>query len=149
MVKYFEDFQVGDVVELGGRTLTREEIIAFARQYDPQPFHVDPERAKDSLFGGLVASGWHTAATYMRLLVDGLLNDTVSMGSPGLDELRWIKPVHPGDPLRARFTVLTCNPSKSRPKLGIIRGRGEVLNGDDEVVMSVVSVGFFGRRPNA
>jgi len=142
---YFEDFQAGDTIELGGRTVTQEEVITFARQYDPQPFHVDPVRAVDSFFGGLVASGWHTAGIYMRLLVDGLLNDTVSLGSPGLDELRWLKPVRPGDTLRATFTVLEAIPSKSRPTLGIIRGRGEVYNQEGELVMSVVSAGFFGR----
>jgi len=142
---YFEDFQEGDTIELGSRTITREEIIAFARQYDPQPFHVDPVRAKDSFFGELVASGWHTAGIYMRLLVDGLLNDTVSLGSPGLDELRWLKPVRPGDTLRASFTVVEAILSKSRPTLGIIRGRGEVYNQEGALVMSVVSAGFFGR----
>jgi len=146
---YFEDFQGGDVIDLGGRAITQEEIITFARAYDPQPFHVDPVRAVDSFFGGLVASGWHTAGIYMRLLVDGLLNDTLSMGSPGLDELRWRRPVRPGDTLRATFTVLECIPSKSRPTLGVIRGRGEVFNGGGELVMSVVSAGFFGRAPGA
>ena len=145
---YFEDFNAGDVIELGSRTVTQDEIILFARAYDPQPFHVDPVQARDSFFGGLVASGWHTAGIYMRLLVDGLLNDTVSMGSPGVDELRWRRPVHPGDTLRATFTVLECIPSKSRPTLGIVRGRGEVFDEDGELVMSVVSAGFFGRAPD-
>jgi len=144
--RYFEQFQAGDVFELGSRTVSQDETIAFAREFDPQPFHVDPERARDSLFGGLIASGWHTAAIYMRLLTDGLLNKTVSLGSPGIDELRWSRPVFPGDTLRARFTVLDTIPSKSRPGMGIIRGKGEVFNQRDEVVMSLVSVGFFGRR---
>lgn len=144
--RYFEDFQVGESVELGSTRVTAEEIVAFARQFDPQPFHLDPERAKESLFGGLVASGWHTAALYMRLLADGLLNDTPSLGSPGVDELRWLQPVRPGDTLRARFTVLECRPSRSRPGMGIVRSRGEVWNQHDEMVMSLVSIGFFGRR---
>src|SRR5579871_83649 len=97
--QYFEDFQVGETIHLGSREITAEEIIAFAHQWDPQPFHVDPDLAKESLFGGLVASGWHTAVMYMRLLVDGFLNETASMGSPGIDELRWRKPVRPGDTL--------------------------------------------------
>ncbi len=143
---YFEDFQPGDVVALGSRTVTQDELIAFAKEYDPQPFHVDPARAKDSMFGGLISSGWQTASIYMRLLVDGLLNDTVSLGSPGIDELRWLQPVRPGDTLRAAFTVLECIPSKSRPTLGIVRGRGEVHNQSGELVMSVTSVGFFGRK---
>lgn len=146
--RYFEDFQPGEVFDLGSRTVTQDEIIAFAREYDPQPFHVDPARAQDSFFGGLIASGWHTASMYMRLFVDNLLNDSDSMGSPGIDELRWLKPVRPGDTLRAGFTVLECIPSRSRPTLGIVRGRGEMRNGADEVVMTVTSVGFFGRRPN-
>src|SRR5690348_16316999 len=139
--------QAGDAIELGSRTVTQEQIIAFAREFDPQPFHVDPERATQSAFGGLIASGWHTAAIYMRLLVDGLLNQTVSLGSPGLDEVRWLKPVRPGDTLRARFTVLETIPSRSRPEMGIVRGKGEVLNEGGEVVMTVISTGFFGRRP--
>jgi len=145
--RYFEDFQPGEVFDLGSRTVTQDEIIAFAREYDPQPFHVDPARAQESFFGGLIASGWHTASLYMRLFVDHLLNDSASMGSPGIDELRWLKPVRPGDTLRVSFTVLECIPSRSRPNLGIVRGRGEVRNGADEVVMTVTSVGFFGRRP--
>ncbi len=144
---YFEEFQTGDVFELDSRTVSQEETVAFAREFDPQPFHVDPERARDSLFGGLIASGWHTAAIYMRLLTDGLLNKTVSLGSPGIDELRWSRPVFPGDTLRVRFTVLETIPSKSRPTIGIIRGKGEVFNQRDEVVLSMVSIGFFGRRP--
>ncbi len=144
--RYFEGFQAGDVFELGSRTVSQDETISFAREFDPQPFHVDPERARDSLFGGLIASGWHTAAIYMRLLTDGLLNKTVSLGSPGIDELRWSRPVFPGDTLRARFTVLDTISSRSRPTMGIIRGKGEVYNQRDEVVMSLVSVGFFGRR---
>lgn len=146
---YFEDMQAGDTIELGSRDVTQEQIIAFAREFDPQPFHVDPERATQSAFGGLIASGWHTAAIYMRMLVDGLLNQTVSLGSPGVDEVRWLKPVRPGDTLRARFTVLETTPSRSRPEMGIVRGKGEVLNEDGEVVMTVVSAGFFGRRPAA
>jgi len=144
---YFEQFQAGDVFELGSRTVSQDETITFAREFDPQPFHVDPEKARDSLFGGLIASGWHTAAIYMRLLTDGLLNKTVSLGSPGIDELRWSRPVFPGDILRARFTVLETIPSRSRPTMGVIRGKGEVFNQRDEVVLSMVSVGFFGRRP--
>jgi acyl dehydratase len=145
-MRYFEDLQVGESVELGQIQVTAEEIIAFARQFDPQPFHVDAEQARASLFGGLIASGWHTAGLYMRLLVDGLLNDSASLGSPGIDALRWLQPVRPGDTLRARFTFLECRPSQSRPGVGIVRGRGEVWNQNGTTVMSVESVGFFGRR---
>lgn len=144
---YFEDMQEGQVYELGSRTLTQEDTVGFALQYDPQPFHIDPEAAKDSMFGGLAASGWQTASTYMRLLVDGLLNNTASLGSPGVDELRWIKPVYPGDTLTGRFTILELISSKSRPNMGIVRGKGELFNQKGEQVMSLRSVGFFGRRP--
>src|SRR5258708_421531 len=103
-MRYFEDFQVGDIFDLGSTTVTEEEIISFARQFDPQPFHTDPVLAKDSIFGGLVASGWHTTAMFMRLFFDGLLHETASIASPGVDDVRWLKPVRPGDVLRARFT---------------------------------------------
>jgi acyl dehydratase len=145
-MRHYEDFQVGESVDLGQIAVTEEEIIAFARQFDPQPFHVDAQRARDSIFGGLVASGWHTAALYMRLLVGGLLKDSASLGSPGIDALRWLQPVRPGDTLRACFTVLECRLSQSRPGMGIVRGRGEVWNQDERTVMTVESIGFFGRR---
>lgn len=143
---YFEDFHVGDVFELGSQDVTGEEIIAFARQYDPQPFHISPDLAKDTAFGGLIASGWHTGAIFMRLLVDGLVNKTISLGSPGVDELRWLKPVRPGDILRGRLTIIECMPSKSRAELGIARSRCEMLNQKDELVMSMIAIHFFGRR---
>lgn len=146
--RYWEDFEVGDVIEFGSRTLSKEEIIAFAKEYDPQPFHIDEEAAKDTIFQGLAASGWQTGAIYMRMLVDDLLSKTVSMGSPGVEEMRWLKPVRPGDTLRARFTVLEANASKSRPNMGVLRSKAEVLNQSDEVVMSLVAIGFFGRRPS-
>lgn len=144
--RYFEDFVVGESIEFGSRTLTEEEIIAFAKQFDPQPFHVDPEKAASSYYGGLIASGWHTVSIYMRLLVDVLLQDTQSLGSPGVDELRWLKPVRPGDTLQARYTVLEALPSKSRPNVGIIRSKGEMVNQHGEVVMTVVAANFFARR---
>ena len=145
--RYFEDFQVGQTIDLGTTSASEEEIIAFARQFDPQPFHIDPALAQASAFGGLIASGWHTASLLMRLLVDGLFNDTISMGSPGVDEIRWLQPVRPGDVLRARFTVLDCRSSKSRPEMGVVRSRSEVLNQQDELVMTVIGVHFLGRRP--
>jgi acyl dehydratase len=143
---YFEDLPVGTTVDLGSHQITEADIIAFAQQFDPQPFHVDPERAKSSIYGGLIASGWHTVGIYMRLLVDKLLNQTASLGSPGVDEVRWPRPVRPGDILRAQFTVIEATPSRSRPDMGIIRSRGEVLNQRGEVVMSIIGIGFFGRR---
>ncbi len=98
-LQYFEDLQEGAIIELGSKIITEKEIIDFAQEFDPQPFHIDPEAAKSSFYGGLIASGWHTVSIYMRLLVDNFLNQTVSLGSPGLDNLRWLKPVRPGDSL--------------------------------------------------
>jgi acyl dehydratase len=144
--RHFEDFSEGLTVELGSVQLTAQEIVEFARAYDPQPMHTDPEAARASIYGGLIASGWHTAGAYMRLLVDSVIGESDSIGSPGIDNLRWLKPVRPGDTLRGRFTVLEANRSRSRPDWGIVRSRGEMLNQNDEVVMSVEAVNFFGRR---
>jgi acyl dehydratase len=145
--RYFEDFPVGLTLDLGSHTFSSDEIIGFARQYDPQAMHVDPELARSSIYGGLIASGWHTVGSYMRLLIDSALGDSESLGSPGIDTLRWLKPVRPGDTLRARFTVLEANVSRSRPDRGIVRSRGEMMNQQDEVVMQLEAVNFFGRRP--
>jgi acyl dehydratase len=146
--RYFEDFFEGLTVDLGNVEFTAEGIIAFARAYDPQPMHTDPEAARESIYGGLIASGWHTAGAYMRLLVDSVIGQTESLGSPGIDNLRWLKPVRPGDTLRGRFTVLEAKLSRSRPDRGIVRSRGELLNQDNEVVMQLEAANFFGRRPN-
>ncbi len=144
---YFEDMTVGKSYEFEGPTLTEADIIEFALKYDPQPFHIDPEEAKDTFFKGLAASGWQTAGIYMKMLVDGLLNQTVSMGSPGVDQLRWVKPVRPGDTLKAQFTIIEARPSTSRPDMGIIRSESQVFNQHNEVVMTLTNSGFFGRRP--
>jgi acyl dehydratase len=146
-MRYFEDFQVGDVFELGTTSVTEEEIITFARQFDPQPFHIDPDRARESVFGGIIASGWHTASLFMRLLVDNFLQETVSLGSPGVDEVRWLQPLRPGDTLRARFTILEARASKSRADMGILRSQSELFNQRDEPVMTVIGVHLIGRRP--
>jgi acyl dehydratase len=146
-VLYFEDFPEGHTVDIGTFSLSAEQIMDFARRYDPQPMHVDPEAARASIYGGLIASGWHTAASYMRLLVDSVIGQSASMGSPGIDSLRWLKPVRPDDALRARFTVLESRLSNTRPDWGIVRSRAEVLNQGDEIVMSLEAVNFFARRP--
>jgi acyl dehydratase len=146
-VRYFEDFTEGETVDLGTFSLTEDEILEFARKYDPQPMHTDPAAAKASIYGGLIASGWHTAVCYMRLVVDSVLLGTDSIGSPGLENLRWLKPVRPGDTLRGRFHILETRLSNSRPDWGIVRSRGEVVNQDGEVVMTAEAVNFFGRRP--
>jgi acyl dehydratase len=145
--RYLEDFTAGDVIELGSRTLSAEEIIAFAQQFDPQYFHTDPERAKASPYGGLIASGWHTAAIYMRLAVDGFIGEAESMGSPGVDGVRWLKPVRPGDTLKGRVTIVEVIPSKSRTDRGTVKTLAEVINQNGDVVMQMNGGGFFRRRP--
>jgi acyl dehydratase len=147
--RYFEDFAVGETVELGSVQMCEQEIIAFAERFDPQPFHVDPERARKSIFGGLIASGWHTVGLYMRMYVEKVLNEADSMGSPGVDAVRWLKPVRPGDTLQARWTVVECIPSRSKPDRGVVRSRGEMFNQDGELVMRLEAANIFGRRPGA
>jgi acyl dehydratase len=144
---YFEDLPPGKVLEFGGVEMTEEEIVGFARRYDPQPFHVDREAGKASIFGGLCASGWNTTAVMMRMWVDNYLSPEASLGSPGIDELRWLKPVYPGDRLRCRLTVIDATPSRSRPFMGSVRQRAELLNQKDEVVLSLIGTSFFRRRP--
>lgn len=143
----FEDFEPGRVYELGSRTITEAEIVEFARQFDPQPFHLDPEAAQDSVFGGLIASGWHTGALWMRLYVDAMLGGSSALGSPGVEELRWLAPVRPGDTLTGRLTVLDVAPSASRPDRGTVRIRGEMVNQDGVTVMAMTSRGHFARSP--
>lgn len=146
---YFEDFEEGQVFELGEKTMSKDEIVAFAKEYDPQPFHVDEEAAGASAFGGLIASGWHTAAVFMRLYADAVLHRAASMGSPGVEELRWLKPVRPGDTLSATLTVLDTAPSASVPGRGTVYFVSEVRNGRGEKVMSMKARGLFARRAGA
>lgn len=146
-VEYLDDFEAGRSYELGSFTLTEAEIIEFATQFDPQPFHVDPQAAAQSAFGGLIASGWHTCAICMRLNCETYINRTVSLGSPGLDNIRWLKPVRPGDTITYRRTVLETRASQSRPGVGLLRSRTEALNQAGELVMSMEGWGMFGRRP--
>jgi acyl dehydratase len=143
---HWEDIEAGRTFEFGGRTVTRDEIVAFAREFDPQPFHLDEEAAAGGPFGGLVASGWHTAALFMRMYVDAVLSRTASMGSPGVEELRWTAPVRPGDTLRGRATVLETWPSERRPGRGTLRVRLECENQRGEVVLSMVARGYCRRR---
>jgi acyl dehydratase len=127
--------------------MDKERMIAFAREFDPQPFHTDEKAAEASIWGGLIASGWLTGSTLMRLLYDGFLKDTASLGSPGIDELRWLKPVRPGDTLTGRLTVIEATASRSRPDRGIVRTRMELMNQDGEAVMTITGVNFISRRP--
>jgi acyl dehydratase len=145
--RYLEDFAVGDVYEAGSVQVTEAEIIEFARRYDPQRFHIDAEAARQSPYAGLIASGWHTIALSMRLLVDSIFGDSAGLGSPGVDEIRWPHPVRPGDTLTVRMTVLDSRPSRSKPDRGIMRFRVEVANQDGETVMTMQGVGLVGRRP--
>jgi len=147
--RYFEDYVEGDVHTFGSIAVEADEMIAFAQRFDPQLFHVDPQAAKRTVFGGLIASGWHTAALMMRLYVEHYLTHVASLASPGLDELRWTKPVRPGDRLSVRVTVLKTAPSKSKPDRGVVTSFIEVLNQADEVVMTLKAVNIIGRRPRS
>ena len=135
--RYFEDYLPGASAEFGSVKVEEADIIAFAKRYDPQEFHIDPEAAVHGPFGGLIASGWHTGALMMRMLVDNYLSKASSLGSPGIDELRWLRPVRPGDTLHLRATVLETKRSSSKPDRGMVRTLTEVLNQNGEVVMSV------------
>jgi acyl dehydratase len=148
-MRHWDDFHVGDVVELGPITVSEEEIVEFASRYDPQPFHVDPAAAKESPFGGLIASGWHTTALFMGMFVRGVLLDSASLGSPGVEEVRWLAPVRPGDTLTGRSTVTDKQPSSTDPRRGTIFTTNEVLNQDGTVVLRMKARGFFTRRAGA
>ena len=143
---YWEDFPVGRIFEYGSRTLSESEMIAFAREWDPQRFHVDPLAAKETPFGGLIASGWHTGCVMMRFMCDAYLNESSCIGSPGIDEWRFAAPVRPGDTLRYRGTVLESRVSASKPDRGIVKFRWELLNQRDEVVVSIIGTQFYLRR---
>ena len=145
--RYLEDFVPGEVREYGPVPVSEAEILEFARKYDPQPIHVDPEWARTGPFGGLIASGWHTTALTMRLLVDNYLPAAASLASPGIDELRWARPVRPGDALSVRVTVLEVRPSRSKPDRGLLRSRIEVLDRDGAIVMTLVALNMLRRRP--
>ena len=147
--RYFEDYVAGAVHEFGNIAVEESQVIEFARRFDPQIFHTDPEAAKATMFGGLIASGWHTAALMMRLFVDNYLSSSASLGSPGVDELRWLKPVRPGDTLAARATILEANRSRSKPDRGIIRTYIEIMNQDGEVVMTMRALNLMRCRTQA
>ena len=145
---YLEEYTVGMEREFGSKTVSREEVIRFAKEFDPQPFHMDEAAAKDTMFGGLIASGWHTCAMLMRMLCDEfLIDDEGSLGSGGVDEIRWKMPVRPGDTLRVRSCVTEVRGSESKPDRGIVRSDYSVINQDDQVVMTTKSMGFFLKRP--
>jgi acyl dehydratase len=144
--RYFEDYTVGSSYEYGPIAVDESEAIAFARKFDPQPIHVDPVAAVDGPFGGLIVSGWHTTALMMRLFVDHYLSSVASLASPGVDELRWLKPVRPGDQLRIRVTVTEARMSRSKPDRGIVRTTIEVLNQRREIVSSMNAMNLLRTR---
>ena len=146
--RYFEDYVPGAVHEFGSIAVDEDEVLAFGRRYVPLSYHVDKEAAKQSIYGGVIASGWHTAALMMRIYTDNYLSKVANLGSPGGDELRWEKPVFPGDELSVRATVLEARRSESRPDRGIVRTFIEVLNQKQEVVMSMKMVNFVRCREN-
>lgn len=145
--RWFEDYAAGEVFEFGQYEVTEQEIIGFARQYDPQPFHVDPEAAKASPYQGLIASGWMTAAVAMRMVCEHFIPPQSSMGSPGVDQLRWLHPVRPGDRLRMRVSILAVQRSRSKPDRGVVTARQEVINQHQQTVMSLDGKSMHRVRP--
>jgi len=145
--RYFEDYAPGLLAEYGSLTLTEADIIDFAKRYDPQEFHIDPAAAARGPFGGLIASGWHTCSLVMRILVDQYLSKESSLGSPGIDELRWLAPVRPGDRLSIRVSVLEARLSRSKPDRGLVRTLIEVLNQNADVVLSLKAMNLVRCRP--
>jgi acyl dehydratase len=144
---YLDDLRPGQTFALGHRSVTREEIVEFATAWDPQPFHLDEAAAQASIYGQLIASGWHTACIFMRLFADGLLSRAAAIGSPGLDELRWLKPVYAGDRLEARVEILEVRPSRSRPDRGAARVRCVVSNQRGDEVLTMIATVMFLRHP--
>lgn len=145
--RFFEDYETGKVYEFGSITASEVEILEFAKRYDPQYFHIDPVKAAASEFGGIIASGFHTVSLTMRLFVDHYLSHVASLASPGVEEIRWPKPLRPGDTIRIRVSILEARPSRSKPDRGIVRSRVEAINQHQEVVLSMTTVSILGRRP--
>jgi acyl dehydratase len=143
---YFEDFHPGQEIDLGTRTVSEEEIIAFAREYDPQPFHTDRAAAAGSIYGGVIASGWHTCSMMMRMVVDNLMAKASSMGSPGLDKVRWLRPVRAGDTLHVRYLTQDVRASSSKPDRGVVWSKWVATNQHGEEVCTVEGMGMFARR---
>ena len=145
--RYWEDYELGRKYPLGLTSFTEQEIVDFARQFDPQSFHVDAEAARGSMFGGLIASGWHVTSKLMRLFVDNYIDTRTALGSPGLDEVRWLKPVRPGDTLTAWVECASKVPSRSRPDLGVIHEHWGATNQKGELVVTVKGINMVRRRP--
>jgi len=143
---HWEDFKVGDVAVYGPRLITREEIVAFAAEFDPQPMHLDEAAGRETLLGGLSGSGWHSCVLMMRMMADGFILDSASMGAPGVEEVRWLRPLRPGAEVRLRVTVLDSRSSKSRPEMGLTRIRYDLVDNADAVITTMTSTMMLGRR---
>jgi acyl dehydratase len=144
--RYLEDFAPGLVIEHGPRLVTREEIVAFAAEFDPQPMHLDEDAARASILGGLAASGWHTCCLLMRMACDSFVLDSSSMGAPGIDEVNWLKPLRPGTHITLRTTVLETRVSNSRPEMGFVKVRMDVLGDERKPIMTLTTSMIMGRR---
>jgi acyl dehydratase len=145
--RYWDDYEVGAKFPLGSTTFTADEIVKFAREFDPQSFHLDPEAAKQSLFGGVIASGWHVTAKLMRLFVDNYVDHRTALGSPGVDEVRWLKPVRPGDTITAWLECAGKVPSRSRPEMGVVHEHWRATNQKGELVLTLKGVNMVRRKP--
>ncbi len=143
---YFEDFYPGQEIDLGERSVSEEEIVAFARQFDPQPFHIDRDAAGASIYGGVIASGWHTCSLMMRMVVDGLMASSSSMGSPGLDGVRWLRPLRAGDTIRMRYLTTQVKASNSKPDRGVVWSKWTATNQHGEEICTIEGMGMFRRR---
>ena len=148
-MRYFEDFTVGETFDCGRRTVTKEEIVAFATAFDPQAFHIDEAAAARSRYGGLIASGWHSCCLCMRLAVDAVLSDAANMGSPGMDKIRFPRPLRPGDTINAKLRVVEATPSRHKPDRGRLTFALELYNQSGELIMDMTAMAIFHRRPPA
>jgi acyl dehydratase len=143
---HWDDFSPGQVIDCGSRLITRAEIVAFAAEYDPQPMHLDEHAARATLLGGLVTSGWHSCCILMRMMSDSLLGEAAFMGAPGVEEVKWLAPIRPGERIMARGTVLETRPSRSRPDMGFVKFRFELIGASEQPVMTLIVSPMFGRR---
>lgn len=143
---YFEDLNEGDNYSLGPIFVSKKEILEFANKYDPQVFHIDEKKAKESLFGGLCASGWHTCSLYMKMLCDGFIKNLASLGSPGMNQIRWIKPLFPNQNITGKVTIISKTPSRSKPNIGSLITDSEVYNNKKEIIMTLQSISIVKKK---
>jgi acyl dehydratase len=148
-MRYFEDYKVGDTEDIPGWTVTKDEIISFASEYDPQPFHLDEDAGEASILGGLAASGWHICCALIRMIFENPAEPTAFLGSPGVEEVRWRQPMRPGDTIRATAQVLEARASKSKPVMGLVKKHYDVFNQDDVLIMTMETWAMIARRPDA